>query len=213
MDFILHCGDISHHGAVADYAEVKAYFECFFPKVPLLVTPGNHDSVSPMNQVFTTKEESVFGFVRQFPQLQVISLDSSHQENGKLSEKQAVWLLDKLTNDLNKPSILFTHHHFFQEQSCMPCADVVPEFYEVLKHSSLKGIFTGHTHYFYHRDLCGVPYFAADSFSFQGTDSGEGYLEMKESSAYHLFSYENEKIHLEEKGDLGFHKRLPITRF
>lgn len=211
LDFILHCGDICHHGRNSDYQEVKGYFHKFFPEIPFLVTVGNHDDPQAMDTVFSTEQEPITGFVRQFPDLQVISLNNSKGEHGAITEAQAQWCAQQLDRD--KDSILFTHHHFFQEQSPMPSVEIAPQFYEAINNPKLKGIFTGHTHYFYETKLQAVPYFAVDSFSFQGKDSGKGYLHMRESCGYNLFAYHNKKISLAQQGMLGVQKELPLYHF
>ncbi len=211
LDFILHCGDVCHHGDVSDYLEVKQYFEEFFPQIPILFTVGNHDNYEAMDSVFSTETKKISGFVSQCGDLQVISLSNSQGENGSLSSEQALWFAEQV--DRGKASILLTHHHFFSEQSPMPYAEICPQFYEAMKSPKLKGIFTGHTHYFYEGDCQGVPYFATDSLSFQGEDSGEGYLYLRESSGYNLFSYKEGQISLEQHGMLSEQKKLPLYFF
>lgn len=211
LDFICHCGDICHSGGQEDYEEVKEFFQHFFPGIPLLVTVGNHDTFSAMERVFSTKEHPIEGYVRHFDELQVISFNSCNGGSGVVTEEQVHWILEKIRESHNKSTILFTHHHFFPQQSPMPCAELHDNVKLLLDCPQIKGVFTGHTHY--HFKKSSIPYYAVDSLSFQGVDSGLGYLNMKESSGFQLFSYENCLIQLEERGNLGFQKDLGIAFF
>lgn len=213
LDFICHCGDICHNGTVEDYQEVKEYFERYFPQVPFLVTVGNHDNFSPMEEVFSTEQYPISGFVRDFDDLQVISVDSCDGGSGTISEQQGQWVLQKMEKYPEKNSILFTHHHFLSQQSPMPCAEIDETAKKILQNPKNLAILTGHTHYHFVGEIFNTPYFTVDSLSFQGVDSGYGYLCMKESSGYNLFSYENGTISLEERGNLGFQKDIGIAFF
>lgn len=211
LDFICHCGDICHHGNADDYQQVKDYFQQYFPQVPLVVTVGNHDSLEPMSQVFPHYSEKNFGYTYDMQDLQMISLNNRDDDSGSITEEHCQWILQQLEGGKN--SILFTHHHFFPEQSPIPRAELHKSLQNIANHPQLLAILTGHTHYYFQSKFYSKPYFTVDAFSFQGVDSGNGYLQMKESSGYHLFSYENGVLTLEKRGDLGFKKDLGIVFF
>lgn len=213
LDFICHCGDLTHNGGVSDYEAVKDYFNQYFPQVPLLTTVGNHDNFSAMETVFSRETHPLSGAVHFFSDLQVISLNSCNGGSGELTEEQGQWLQEQLEKHPEKNSILFTHHHFLQAQSPMPRGEIAKGFQQVLEQSKISVILGGHTHYFFQGTLCDVPFYAVDSFSFKGSDSGQGYLKMKEASGYNLFSIEDGRVVLEQRGNLRFQKELGISFF
>lgn len=213
LDFILHCGDMCHNGSVEDYRQVQSLFETYFPQVPLLLTVGNHDTFSAMEEVFADSQTTLLGFTRFFSDLQVISVHSCNGESGELNEAQVSWVQENINAYHDKQHLLFTHHHFIQKQSPMPCGKLCPSAMKLFQSGQISAFLTGHTHYFYQDILEKTPYYGVSSLSFQGTDSGEGFLNMKESGGYNLFSFENKAITLVEQGDLGFEKQLPKSYF
>ncbi|MFI3201526.1 MAG: metallophosphoesterase [Eubacteriales bacterium] len=213
LEFILHCGDICHNGSISDYENVKKSFQQFFPKVPLFVTVGNHDNISTMEVVFSKESQSIHQFTEIFSDLQIISINSANGNSGTITEEQGSWILEQIERHPNKSHLLFTHHHFIQNQSPMPSATISPKVVALFQSHKISAFLTGHTHYFFQDIFYKTPYYAADSFSFQGQDSGQQYLHMKESSGYNLFSYDKGTLTLENHGNLGFQKDLPITHF
>lgn len=201
LDFICHCGDITHGGREEDYISVKNTLKTYFPQVPLIMCVGNHDNPVLVEKVFHSGISS--DHAQNFGDLQVITLNNTGGYRGKIHENQCQWLLDCL-HASPKDSILLCHHHLKTGQNVMPSAKLDPLFQEVLAHEKLKGIFTGHTHYFYEGKLENVPYYTVDSLCFQGKDSGEGYLKLIESCGYNLFSFQDGVVNLEKKGQLGF---------
>lgn len=211
LDFICHCGDITHHGTVSDYQEIKDCLNQVFPDVPILVTVGNHDVLEELSQVFPDCSEKSYGYTYDFEDLQVISLNNSDEDSGHISMEHGQWILEQL--ETGKNSILFTHHHFFPEQSPIPTAFLHRTIPKIGNHPNLLAILTGHTHYYFQKKYQSTPCFTVDSFSFQGVDSGFGYLKMKESNGYNLFSYENGIVSLEQRGSLGIQKDLGMAFF
>lgn len=211
LDFICHCGDICHHGSVCDYTEIKDFLNQTFPNVPILATVGNHDSFSALSQVFQDCSQQKFGYTYDVQELQVIALNNCDDDSGQISVEHVQWIVQQL--DAGKKSILFTHHHFFPEQSPIPMVSLHEDIRKIGTHPNLIAILTGHTHYYYQAKFLSTPYFTVDSFSFQGVDSGNGYLNMKESNGYNLFSYENGILSLEQRGTLGYQKDLGIAFF
>lgn len=213
LDFICHCGDVCHHGTKYDYQAVKMAFQQYFPEVPLILTVGNHDNFKEMSQVFGVKQQSFHCYSRKIGELLVISLNNSNEGNGAITSAQCEMLREELKKNQGIPTILLTHHHLIASQSPMEMAKIISQFSGILQQNPFLALLTGHTHYHFQGTFAEIPYFAVDSMSFQGTDSGKGYLQMKESSGYHLFSYEQGKINLELRGNLGFEKDLGRAYF
>lgn len=202
LDFICHCGDVTHGGEVKDYRAVAECLEACFPQVPVFAVAGNHDDSALVQGVFAPEQGDFPHRCDQIAGLQVLSLDNTGGYRGKITQEACQWLLDKLGN--GEDSILLCHHHLLSQQNVMPSAKKDPLFQAVLEQGNLKAILTGHTHYAYAGKVGEIPYYTVDSLCFHGKDSGKGYLDLTESSGYQVFSYENGMITLEEKGQLGF---------
>jgi hypothetical protein len=52
-DFILHTGDVTHHGDAALNREVRAALDA--TGIPYAVIPGNHDETEPLREAFADK--------------------------------------------------------------------------------------------------------------------------------------------------------------
>ncbi|MFI3253157.1 MAG: metallophosphoesterase [Eubacteriales bacterium] len=209
LDFICHCGDIAHSGAqLADVTAVKESLERLFPQVPLVVTAGNHDNRDLVQQSFLGKVSPPFVQEHSFGDLRVLSFDSSNGvfNSGEITEETATWLLEKLEEP--KDTLLMSHHHLLDCQSPMPPLVSHPLFQKVLEKNHVLAYLTGHSHQGYEGKLGTIPYYTVGSFCFSTEDLGGGQHLVRESSAYHLFSYEKGQITLEKSGDLGFLQEL-----
>lgn len=213
LDFICHCGDLTHAGETEDYREVAQSFQKFFP-IPLLVTAGNHDQLAPLQTVFLGEISSPFCYERQMGELRVLSVDNSNgrQNTGEMTDAICQWLLDKLRQKPQQDTIIMCHHHVIATQSGMPIAKTSPLFDQILSMPHLKAILTGHTHTPFQGVLQGVPYYTVGSMCFRTNPLENGEIQVQESCAYHLFRYENGQLTLVEAGDVSTHKPLGILR-
>lgn len=210
LDFICHCGDICHQGALVDYQTAKDAFHKHFPNIPLVVTAGNHDNRTLLQEVFLGASKTPFVEERQFQDLRVLSFDNSNgiPNCGEATEETCTWLLQRLQAEPQMPTVLMSHHHLFSEQSPMPPMVQHELFSQVLQTGNILCYLTGHTHSPYEAKLGNIPYHTVGSLCFQATDLGQGVLDVHEASYYQLFSYENGQQTRVHTGDLGMNKLL-----
>lgn len=211
IDFICHCGDICHSGELEDYMDFRRVYEEVFGNLPLILCPGNHDKVSHVEEVFSWKD----GKLWDFGELQLLSFQNANGErsNGEISGKTCEMLQDILGNNTLKATILVSHHHIFPQQSAMPPAKIDQGFYDILNREGICAYFNGHTHGVYVENCGNIPSYTVGSMCFSAKDVGNSLLKMTEMSSYHLFSYNNATLALEEQGELGFHKDLGYAQY
>lgn len=210
LDFICHCGDICHQGELVDYQTAREAFQKHFPDTPFLVTAGNHDKSKLLQEVFLGESSDFFVEERGFSGFRVLSFDNSNgiPNCGEVTEQICTWLLERLQAEPQVPTLLMSHHHIFPEQSPMPPMVQHELFSQVLQTGNVVGYLTGHTHSPYDAMLGNIPYHTVGSLCFQGTDLGEGLLEVQEAGYYQLFSYENGLLTKLPTKDLGLNKLL-----
>lgn len=209
LSFVCHCGDLSHHGEKEDYEKVAETLKNVFD-VPLIVTAGNHDKRDFVQEVFYHQVQELFCHDTTLDGLRILSFDNSNEryKSGEITEKTCVYLLEKLKEQPEQPTILMCHHHCIPEQSPMPTAEIHPLFREVLAQKQVKALLTGHSHQQYVGELFGVPYFTVGSHSFTAEELGEGKLNVYQSICYHLFSYENGALNLVSEKNLPQEKQI-----
>lgn len=214
VDFICHCGDISHAGQEEDYQKVKDCLSKLFPEVPLIVTAGNHDNNSVLQQVFYGKKRDFFADDTTIGNLRILSFDNTNgrPNSGEITEETCQWLLKKLEEKPEQNTILMCHHHCIPTQCGMPSAKIHPLFSEVLEKNNVIAVLTGHTHQNFVGEIEGVPYYTVGPLSFVGQDLGEGKLNVYEAGGCNLFSYENGHLKLETKIELGYKDLLGVAQ-
>ncbi|MGR3617129.1 MAG: phosphodiesterase [Paracoccaceae bacterium] len=114
-DLVLHSGDVTHSGTSEETCEALRILSDL--EAPLFVVPGNHDDRAVLAGVFgpgkcpTTEESFVDYVVEEFP-IRIIALDSLHlgHPGGQLGEARLDWLHERLSEDIHRPTIVFTHH-------------------------------------------------------------------------------------------------------
>lgn len=210
LDFICHCGDVTHAGSKEDYLSAKRAYETNFPQIPFLVTAGNHDKRDLLQEVFFGEKIDFFVQDTQVQDLRILSFDNSNgaPNSGEITEKTCKWLLERLEEQPHQPTILMSHHHVLPQQSPMPTVVSHPLFSQVLQQKNILAYFTGHTHSPYVGTLEQIPYYTVGSFCFSATDLGKGLLDVYESTCYHLFSYEKGSLTLVKSGSLGLEGAL-----
>lgn len=210
LDFLVHCGDICHSGQKGDYLRLKAHLEETFPGVPLVMTCGNRDDVSLVEEVFYG-EGGGFPYEHDFGDLQVIAYNNANgTPQGDLRPEMCQAVGEKLTQ--GKATILCGHHHCIPEQiASMKAVDCPGEFEDVCQSEGLVALLTGHTHHGYEGFYHGLPCFTVPSLSFVAK-AKEGGQDVYEEGGYHLFSYEEGVLTLEKVGDLGYHHKIGETK-
>jgi Icc protein len=118
VDFILHTGDITHHGDVAVNRDVRAMLEA--TGLPYAVMQGNHDETEPLRQAYADtpwmpKSGFLHFVIDDFP-ARIICLDTKipNEVPGTLCEERLGWLEQQLGAGGTRPTMLAMHHPAFR---------------------------------------------------------------------------------------------------
>ena len=110
-DLLVLAGDLTDRGLAFEYQEAKRWTDCF--EVPMLVTPGNHDSRNVGYIHFEELYGSRYRIVR-LPGVHIVAADSSEPDldEGRIGRSIYPWLHEALdaaqSGDLK---VFVTHHH------------------------------------------------------------------------------------------------------
>jgi 3',5'-cyclic-AMP phosphodiesterase len=118
VDFILHTGDVTHHGDVQVNRDVRAMLEA--TGLPYGVIPGNHDETEPMRQAYADtpwmpKSGFLHFVVDSFP-ARIICLDTKipGEVAGELCADRLAWLKAQLEAGGTRPTMIAMHHPAFR---------------------------------------------------------------------------------------------------
>ena len=192
IDLLLISGDLTEDGGPEDYAYLKQWLTKEMPKVPIIVTLGNHDIKKNFRIAWlgqTDGEELSYNEVYDFEDFYLISFDSSMygENNGFISNSQFSWLEEQLSKYGDKPVFLMTHHHLFASQSSTPELPESNELIQLINQYSVTCLLNGHTHHSYTGDINGIQYHTASGMSFVGEDEGEGLVRFDQRFGYNLY--------------------------
>ncbi len=211
LDFLVHCGDMCHSGGKGDYLALKEALEEMFPSLPMVVTCGNRDDKTLLQEVFYGGTGD-FLYAHDVGDLRVISYNNANETpQGELTEEMCVLLWEELEKNPQKPTILVCHHHCISNQiPSMKAVDCPPLFEKIVGHSSVLALLTGHTHHGFQGEYGGKPCYTVPPLSFvaKATETGQ---DVYEAGGYHLFSYEKGCLTLEKAGDLSYHEKIGQT--
>ena len=197
IDFIIITGDLVESGSAEDYKVLKYELGRLFKGIPYVVTLGNHDNKEAFYKGWFNKESNKsYNVVKEIGDLRIISFDNSNYKNsdGFISDSQYNWLKTQLEISNNKKTILICHHHLIKNQFTTPSVSYNDGFEELIRKSSIVGIFTGHTHHSFKGSFAGKPYFSTGSLSFIGYDEGNGIVRLEENAQISICKYEDGKI-------------------
>ena len=113
-DVVVITGDLVHNVEPAEYAKLKQLLSSL--TIPLYLLPGNHDSRALIRESFTDHdylpaEDFLQYTVEDYP-LRLIMLDTNvpGEGRGELCCDRLQWLCDQLSQQPDKPTLLFMHH-------------------------------------------------------------------------------------------------------
>lgn len=153
-DFILHTGDVTHHGDAALNREVRAALDA--TGIPYAVIPGNHDETEPLREAFADKpwmpKSGFIQFVIDDYPVRMICLDTKipGEVAGTLCDERLAWLETQLKAGGARPTMLAMHHPAFRIGR--PSSDAKPfrnaEGFAALvaKYPNVPLIAAGHVH-------------------------------------------------------------------
>lgn len=215
IEFVIITGDLVESGTFEDYVILKSELEKLLDNTPYILTLGNHDNKEAFYKGWFNKEcNNPYNTVKEIGELRIISFDNSQyrNSNGFISDEQYKWLENQL-KDTKKDTILMIHHHLIKDQFTTPAVSYNDRFENIIRESSIIGIFVGHTHHPFKGCFVDKPYFSTGSLSFIGYDESNGIVRFEESAKFSVCTYENGKISVEVVSSLDNNKSLGIVNF
>lgn len=160
---------------------------------------GNHD----LNNIGMENLENMTGQAAKYSFLtgnvRHVILDSIRTDKVYLSRKSITWLKDNLNKE-NETVILYNHYpitldddnvsyyHKGREEICF--VNEAKELQDILKESNCVAVISGHTHFYYNKDIDGIKYITIPSFS----ESVYGYPSLE----YAIFDYKTLEIEIKK---------------
>ena len=215
IDFVIITGDLVESGTYEDYVILKSELEKLLDNTPYILTLGNHDNKEAFYKGWFNKEcNNPYNTVKEIGELRIISFDNSQyrNSNGFISDEQYKWLENQL-KDTKKDTILMIHHHLIKDQFTTPAVSYNDRFENIIRESSIIGIFVGHTHHPFKGCFVDKPYFSTGSLSFIGYDESNCIVRFEESAKFSVCTYENGKISVGVVSSLDNNKSLGIVNF
>lgn len=153
-DFLLHTGDVTHHGNADIHRDVRARMDAV--GIPYAVMAGNHDENETLRAAFAGKPwmpaSGFLHYVIELPPVRIICLDTTipGKVEGTLCPERMAWLAARLAEAPNAPTMIAMHHPAFRIGRAT--SDARPfgnpkEFAElVAKYPNVSLVTAGHVH-------------------------------------------------------------------
>ena len=155
-DVVIFTGDTVQHGQPEEYARLR---ELLAPlQAPLYLIPGNRDANEAMRAAFNDKtylpanRDFLHYTVEDYP-VRLVALDStlSGERKGRFCPERQAWLDAVLSEQPNRPTLLFIHHppfdvgdHYIdgyrRPEEASALSDIVS------RHPQVVGMLCGHVH-------------------------------------------------------------------
>jgi len=118
-DLVLATGDLANKAHTQDYVALRRAFDRL--EMPSYVIPGNHDDRAMLRDIFADMgylpESGPFlhYVIEDYP-LRLIGLDTMHpgSDGGEFCAERRAWLDDRLTEQQERPTLIFMHHPPFE---------------------------------------------------------------------------------------------------
>jgi 3',5'-cyclic AMP phosphodiesterase CpdA len=114
-DLVLVTGDITNNGLSEEAERAAGLLAGLRP--PFYVIPGNHDDRSIVTAVFDqetcpTESEQFVNYVIEDYDVRLITVDSTipGAPGGEICPARAAWLDERLSEDEERPTLIFMHH-------------------------------------------------------------------------------------------------------
>jgi 3',5'-cyclic-AMP phosphodiesterase len=153
-DVIVITGDLTDHGAVEEYANLRAILDA--ARMPVFVLPGNHDSREALRAAFADKgyfpPEGFLHYALESYPLRLIALDTNvpGHHHGELCAERLAWLDRTLTAAPDRPTLVMLHHPPFPtgiEHMDVHALQDPGTFADVIRrHAQVERILCGHLH-------------------------------------------------------------------
>ncbi|MGD1897274.1 MAG: phosphodiesterase [Phormidesmis sp.] len=113
-DIIIITGDLVHQVKPAEYQRLKSLLSKL--SMPVYLLPGNHDSRELIRQTFTDytylPSTGYLQYTVDAGDLRLIMLDTNvpGEGRGELNAERLTWLDKQLSEQPNRPTLIFMHH-------------------------------------------------------------------------------------------------------
>ncbi len=198
-DVVLATGDLADGGLPEEYARLRRAFDRL--PMPVYVIPGNHDDRGPLRDAFAdqgylpTAGEFLHYTVEAYS-LRLIGLDTviPGEVGGAICPARLAWLGDRLTEQPERPTLIFMHHPpfstgiGFMDSPPLEGADALRCL--ILRHRQVRQIVCGHIHRAIHLSWAGTTAAIAPSVVYQmnlALRPGEGFFLVDQPPAIALY--------------------------
>ena len=156
-DAIIFTGDTTQHGSPEEYALLR---ELLAPlDAPLYLVPGNRDNKDALRTAFSDHPElpdsgDFLHYTVEKHSVRLVAIDSTSpgERKGRLCPLRQAWLDGVLSEQPDRPTLLFIHHPPFdvgdhyvggyrRQEESVALADIVSG------HSQVIGLLCGHVHW------------------------------------------------------------------
>lgn len=191
LDLLLLTGDLSQDGTLESYERVQNLVSLL--QIPTYWLPGNHDSISAMQQVLNRVLVSPLkAFVRGGWNFLLINSSVPGCVHGQLSPETLNWLDFQLGRLGSYPTVVALHHPPFHVNSDWLDTSTLQnpaELFAVLdRHSQVKLVLFGHIHQEFHRQHHGVHYLGTPSTSIQFKPQSSNFALGSEKPGFRLLN-------------------------
>jgi 3',5'-cyclic AMP phosphodiesterase CpdA len=165
-DVVIFTGDTVQHGQLQEYALLR---ELLAPlDAPLYLVPGNRDDKEAMRVAFSDhphlpKSGAFLHYVVDDYDVRLVGIDSTlvGERKGRFCTERQDWLDAVLSDQPDKPTLLFIHHPPFdvddhyvggyrKSEEAEALADIVS------RHKHVQGLLCGHVHWPVEREWAGT---------------------------------------------------------
>jgi 3',5'-cyclic AMP phosphodiesterase CpdA len=166
LDAVIFTGDTVQHGQPEEYALLRDLLAPI--EAPLFMVPGNRDDKLAMRDAFSDHGwlagtgEFLHYVIEDF-EVRLIGIDSTlaGERKGRFCELRQAWLERTLSEQPDRPSLLFIHHPPFdvgdhyvggyrRAEEALALRDIVA------RHANVAGLLCGHVHWPVEREWAGT---------------------------------------------------------
>jgi 3',5'-cyclic AMP phosphodiesterase CpdA len=165
-DAVIFTGDTVQHGQPEEYARLR---ELLAPlEAPLYLVPGNRDDKNQMRAAFSDytylpASGEFLHYTIEDHDIRLVGIDSTlvGERKGRFCEKRQAWLDKTLSDQPDRPTLLFVHHPPFDVDTHYVGGYRRPEEVKALEnivkgHTQVIGLLCGHVHWSVERDWAGT---------------------------------------------------------
>jgi len=200
-DAVIFTGDTTQFGQAEEYARLR---ELLAPlEAPLYLIPGNRDDKSMLrttfpDQAYLQGNGEFLHYVIEDHEVRLVALDSTDpgERKGVFCPLRQAWLEEVLSNEPNRPTLLFIHHPPFdvddhyvggyrRPEEAAAFADLVG------RHPQVAGLICGHVHWLVECQWAGRPARIMPSIAVD-LRKGINETEVREQPIYLLHQLSNE---------------------